>query len=173
MILEPEDARRFIDGYKKLLLEVSTHTGGDPNMPLLQRLNAGRNAMFAQPPLRDAALAALKARNDAIAYEIADAARSLRVAQWIYLKDTRSYSVFLHPSEKDAYAVIGLTERIRDLIGGIGALFTTGVVEFRGRYVCDGLISGLAWLEPNYKREFTETFREIKEAGGFHKDCST
>ena len=173
MILDPEHAQLFIDGYKKLLLEVHARSGGDANVPVLQMLANARDAICADRSLEAAALAALVKRGDAVAPEIVRAIKSLRVTKWIFLKDTRTYSLFLDSSEQDAYAVIGLTNRIRDIIGGTGAMIKTGLVEYRGRYICDGIISDVAWIGPNYKRDFTALFQEIKAMGTFHKTCAS
>lgn len=172
MILEPEYAQLFIDGYKKLLLEVHARSGGNADLPVLQMLAEARDAICNDRSLEEAALAALVTRGDAVAPEIVRAIKSLRVTQWVFLKDMRTYSLFLDSSEQDAYAVIGLTNRIRDIIGGTGAIIKTGLVEYRGRYICDGIISDLVWIGPNYKQDFTALFQEIKAKGTFHKTCT-
>lgn len=67
-----------------------------------------------------------------------------------------------------AFGVVGLTERIRDIVGGTGVMIEAGVIRYCGRYVCDGIISQLVWLGPGYRRSWNETFREIKSSGRFY-----
>jgi hypothetical protein len=64
--------------------------------------------------------------------------------------------VFLDSESDSALAVVGLTDRLRDLLGGSGVYLETGVVEYAGRYVCDGPFRSLADLGPNYRQSLTE-----------------
>ena len=55
------------------------------------------------------------------------------------LRDTTKYSVFIEADGNEAYAVLGLTQRVRAIFGGTGAVIRTGVCRFHGVYVCDGM----------------------------------
>lgn len=79
---------------------------------------------------------------------VVSAIRALQVRKWVYLRDTRSHSVFIDPSGTVAYGVLGLTERIRDVIGGSGAMVETGLFRYGGRYVTDGIVSEAVCSDP-------------------------
>jgi len=96
---------------------------------------------------------------------------SLRLTQWVYLKDTTKYSIFIDLEENAAYAVVGLTDRIRNILGGAAVTFRTAVVEYQGKYVCDGILESHTWLGPNYKRDFNAKFSELKREGRFRVAC--
>ena len=61
---------------------------------------------------------------------------------------------------KRAFAVLGLTDRLRDIVGGSGVVLETGLVCYRGRFVCDGLVYKKLWVGPNYKKTSTQPFRK-------------
>lgn len=86
----------------------------------------------------------------------------------VYLRDSRSHSVFIDPSGTVAYGVLGLTERIRDVIGGSGAMVETGLFRYGGRYVTDGIVSEAVWLGPQIKREYNDVLARLRSARAFH-----
>jgi hypothetical protein len=96
---------------------------------------------------------------------------SLRLRQWVYLKDTTKYSIFVAPEEHEAFGVVGLTDRVRDILGGAAVTFRGGVVEYRGKYVCDGILESHMWLGPSYKRDFNALFAALKREGRFRVAC--
>jgi hypothetical protein len=77
-------------------------------------------------------------------------------------------SGFIESECKNAYAVLGLNQRPRDIVGGTGALIRTGVVHYHGKYVCDGILSNTVWIGANYKREYSAILASLKKAGRFH-----
>ena len=95
---------------------------------------------------------------------------SLQVKSWVYLRDTRRYSIFMARAGTHAYGAVGITDSIKELIGGSGALVETGLLLYDGRIVCDGLISPLAWIGPSYKRSFNEALSNIRSEGHFYTD---
>ncbi|STR45188.1 hypothetical protein [Iodobacter fluviatilis] len=67
-----------------------------------------------------------------------------------------------------AYGVLGLTERLRDLTQGQAAVAVEmGLMKRGGRRVSDGLLAGLTLLGPNYKRDFTASYTELRKQGTF------
>jgi hypothetical protein len=104
-----------------------------------------------------------------IAPPVESAIRILEVKQWFYLKDTSTYSVFVDPSAETAYAVLGLTQRIRDLIGGSGAIVEIGLVQYLGHYVYDDLVSNVVWLGRNYRRDLALLLADPRARGAFRK----
>jgi hypothetical protein len=169
MILDPNDAAAFLEGYKSVLLEIDRQSPGKQQLELVETLVAARSKYFADRSLLDSALAALSGKSPALSEEIVSAIRGLELKHWIYLRDTRSHSIFMDPDAEVAYGVVGLTNRIRDIIGGSGASIQTAITPYRGHYVCDGLISSVAWLGPNYKRSFNNDLARIRALGQFHK----
>lgn len=172
MIIAPQAAKAFISGYTRLLTQVYLQSNGEPDMELVQILAAARQSVVESPSLIDAAAAALDAKGASIAQNVIDAIKTLQLKHWIFLRDTGKYSVFLDPDGKAAYAVLGLTDPVRNLVGGSAVAFTTGVVAYRGHYVCDGIIGKIVWLGPNMKKTFNATLSVLRKSGGFHTSPS-
>ena len=168
MIIDSQSAQIFINGYSKLLAEVHRLSNGKAGMPLLEMLADAREVIVASPQTIESAMLSLDQKESSVPPEIISAIKSLQLKQWVYLRDTTRYSVFLEPSGKDAYAVLGLTNRVRDLLGGSGVSFKTGVVEFAGHFVCDGIASNPVWLGANYRKDFSANLAILKKEGRFH-----
>ena len=117
MTIDPLSAWKFIAVYKALLLEIdhTEHDGRKSN--LIRRLAAARSRLSSDPSLIEQALAALKSKSVAIDPEVVRALKSLEVENWVFLRDTKVHSLFVHPSEHRAYGVLGLNDRIRDVVG--------------------------------------------------------
>ena len=96
------------------------------------------------------------------------ALEGLEVRQWVYLRDTKLHSILIELPADRAFGVLGLTQGIRDIVGGTRVIIEAGLVRYCGRYVCDGVISQVVWLGPGYRRSWSETFKEIKGSGQFH-----
>jgi hypothetical protein len=171
MVLTPVAANAFIAGYTKLMVEIHGSKQKRERSKLLEVLAASRERFAADPSLIEPALASLAARNEEVSPDVVAAVRTLEVKQWVFLKDTRAYSVFVDPSGQAAYAVLGLTDRIRDITGGSGAVVETGIVRYLGHFVCDGIISRTIWLGRNYKADFNDTFVKLRAQGQFHVKC--
>ena len=138
MILDERSAAVFINGYRQLLLEICGPTGAD--FKLLERLVEGRRKLKSDGSLLDGALSRIRSQAQSVDEAVVAAAASLQVNSWVYLRDTRRYSVFLDPAGEVAYGTLGITEPIKELVGGAGALIETGLLFFDGRIVCDGLV---------------------------------
>lgn len=168
MVIEPQSAQTFINGYSRLLAEIHRLSNGKAGLELLNMLAAGRDVAMTSPSIVGSAIAELEKKGNPVPPEVVGAIKSLQLKRWIYLRDTTAYSVFLDPSGNDAYAVLGLTDRLRDILGGSGVSFRTGVVEFCGRFVCDGIVSNPVWLGSNYRKEFAARLSALKKEGRFH-----
>jgi hypothetical protein len=171
MVIDPQSANLFISEYKRALTEAHRLAGGPPSPSTLQVLASARRSTQESTELLDKAILSLEAYGAALPPEVLRAIRSLRVRQWIYLRDTASYSIFIAPEEREAFAVLGLTNRVRDILGRSAVAFRAGVVEFRGRYVCDGILENHVWIGANYKREFSAMLAELKDAGRMYVAC--
>jgi len=100
--------------------------------------------------------------------DLLDAIANIEIGRWVYLKDTRSYSVFLSEDGEAAYAVQGLTNRLRDISGRSGISVLAGVFALDGKYVCDGLLDGVVALGPNYMASFRECYQSLRSKGSFY-----
>ena len=112
----------------------------------------------------------LKSKSLAVDPEVVASLRSLEVENWVFLRDTKLHSLFVHPSEHRAYGVLGLNDRLRDIVGGVGVVMETGLVQYAGRFVCDGLVSRIIWLGKNYRNSFNRACHAIRSEGGSIRD---
>lgn len=168
MHLVPAEAQLFIQGYKLLMLEVLGEQEGrfaDSVVPLLVKARAklaGKRALLHK------SIARLEALNVRLDPEVVTALEGLEVRLWVYLRDTKLHSIMIDSTGDRAFGVLGLTQGIRDIVGGTGVIVETGLAPYRGQYVCDGVITQVVWLGPGYRRSWNETFKEIKASGQFH-----
>jgi hypothetical protein len=167
MYLDPADAQRFIQSYKLLMLEVLGAREDRITSSVVPLLAKARAKLVGKPALLRQSIAKLEAQRVRLDREVVTALEGLQVQQWVYLRDTKLHSIMIDSSADRAFGVLGLTERIRDIVGGTGLIMETGLVCYRGRYVCDGVISQAVWLGPGYRRSWNETFKEIKASGQF------
>jgi len=168
MVIDPQSAKIFINGYSKLLAEVHRLSNGKAIMPLLEMLADAREVIMVSPSIIESAASSLERKESPVPLEVIAAIKSLQLKEWVYLRDTTRYSVFLELSGKDAYAVLGLTNRVRDLLGGSGVSFRTGVIKFADHFVCDGIVSNPVWLGANCRRDFSANLTKLKKEGKFH-----
>jgi hypothetical protein len=168
MVLEPQAAAEFIQGYTKLMVTIYRLSAMKEELPLIEVIATARENYLADRALLEKALAKLKSQATTIVPEVLHAIRTLEVKKWIYLKDTKTYSVFIDPTGNVAYAVLGLTDRIRDLAGVSGVMLETGIVKYRGRFVCDGIVQGRVLFGPNYRKDFNAALKTIKLKGQFY-----
>ena len=168
MVIDPQAAETFINGYSSLFAEVHRLSNGEDGLAMLKMLAAARDITIATPSIIETAASKLESSGSPVPPEVVYATKSLQLKQWVYLRDTKTYSIFLDPNGKAAYAVLGLTNRLRDILGGSGVSLRTGLVEYSGHFVCDGIISNPAWLGPNYRKDFSANLAVLKKGGNFH-----
>jgi hypothetical protein len=171
ILIEPAAAGAFIAGYKQVLLRVC---GADPrsDRDTLQSLACARHRIKENPALLENAVAELEENEEPVGEEVLRAIRSLQFDDWVYLRDTRNYSVFVQLSGEYALGVLALTQRIRDIVGTSGVVIETGVVRYCGRFVCDGLVSRFVHLGPGYRRSFSDAYRSLRAKGRFDVECA-
>lgn len=168
MWLAPTDAQRFIQGYKLLMLEVLGEQENRITGSVVPLLAKARAKLVGEPALLRKSIVQLEARKAGLDREVVMALKGLEVRQWVYLRDTKLHSIMIDSTADRAFGVIGLTQGIRDIVGGTGLFMEAGLVRYRGRYVCDGVISQVVWLGSGYRRSWNEKFKEIKSSGQFH-----
>jgi hypothetical protein len=163
MVITPALARRFIGAYMDFLgtlLPDSAKKGKSTT----QWLVLARKVYLENREVLDQ----YRKQHPQADAEMLDAIAALKVQRWIYLKDTTSYSVWMDEPCKQAYGVLGLTQRVRDVTDGdSGVLMTTGLMPLAGRWVTDGLIEDLVWLGKNYRRDLTSTYNQLRQSGQF------
>ena len=168
MTLEPTVANAFIAGYKRLLLEIGLRGRASKTRNILSVMAAARRQLTETPGLLDEALVKLRARSEGVDEEIVRAVRTLRVNDWVFLRDTKAYSIFVHPSEETAFGVLGLTQPVRDIAGASGVAIETGIARFTGRFVCDGLVTRIVHLGANYRKSYSRVYSAAKAKGRFY-----
>ena len=171
VVLDPRDAGEFIAGYKEVLFRVQGVEERDDERTL-ETLVAGRRRATENPLVLERAISELEATKQPPNGEVLAAIRSLIVADWVYVRDLKNYSVFVHASGDFALGVLGLTQPVRDIVGGAGAAIEVGVVRYRGRYVCDGLVSRIIQLGPSFRRSFSDAYRMLRKEGRFEATCT-
>jgi hypothetical protein len=165
-LLDPSTASEFIEGYKRYLLTVETADRDDEG-GILETLVGARRRITGDPALLRDMLADARKITPGLGDPVLAAIGTLRVENWVYLKDTRSYAVFMNSSGEFAFGVRALTQRIRDIVGTSGVMLETGIVRHCGQYVCDGLVSRVVYLGRNYLRSFTGAYERSRTEGRF------
>jgi hypothetical protein len=170
MLLDPAAADAFIAGYKQVLLSIA-----DDDRPaagsMLESLVQARDRIENNPAFLERAVVQLEQSGQTLDESVLRAIRTLRVDHWVYLRDSRRYSIFVQRSGEFALGVLALTQRIRDIVGTSGIVMEVGVVRYCGRFVCDGLVSRVVHLGPGYRRSFGETYRVLRAQGRFQVAC--
>jgi hypothetical protein len=167
MLLAPESSSRFISGYKSILLEVLRATGQSPTNNVIQDLARARKHCTVHPEAMATAIAVLQDSGQALDAEVVRSLGTLKVEQWVYLRHTTRYAIFLDKAAKNAYAVKALTTPIHQVVGGKAAAFETGLVEFEDQFVCDGIVMGPVFLGPGYRAQFNAAYSALRKVGNF------
>lgn len=166
MHLDPTTAQIFIDGYKHVLSMIHSLEGlkrsGSPN----DRLVAARERLAREPFLLDQALE--NRRGILVDEDVVFAIRTLDLGRWIYLRDLKHHSIFLHPEGVVGFGVVGLTQPIRDLTGGPGCLVEAGLMAYEGHFICDGLLVEAVGLGPHLRADYNQAYKELTAMGAFH-----
>jgi hypothetical protein len=132
--------------------------------PIASRILVSKAAgpMTADLALTRRAADMLKQHGKALPADDWAAVCSLRVAQWVYLRDSTTCSIVLEPDKDNAYAVLGLTDRLSDVTGASGLLMQAGLVAYQGRYVCNGRVHSSPWQGTNLKKDFSKRLKALR-----------
>lgn len=167
-LLDPAAADAFIAGYKRVLLRVVGSTE-ETGVDLLATLADARSRLVMNAAILEQAFGGKT--TPPVDPAVCRALSTLRVDDYVYLKDTKGYSILVEASGNAAFGVVGLTERIRDIVGASGVMIQTGLVRYCGRFVCDGLVSRLVHLGPAYRRSYADIYRGLRTEGRFQFEC--
>jgi hypothetical protein len=121
-----------------------------------------------QPGLLGSALTQLSAYGQGIDQAVADAIQTMRVAQWVYLRHTKTAAIFIDSEVKNAFAVRALTTPLNEVVESPSFTFEAGVFEYVGHYVCDGIVANPVFLGAGYRAQFNAAYTAIRKAGRFH-----
>lgn len=163
MVIDPTRARCFINHYQDFLTSIADaqESQGKTGLEILalarKRYASDRN-LFSE----------WRKENGHRDTDILDAIADIEIGRWVFLKDTRSYSVFLREDGEAAYAVQGLTDRLRDISGHSGIVVLAGLFWLDGKYVCDGLLDNAVTLGSNYMASFRERYQSLRSRGHFY-----
>jgi hypothetical protein len=162
MVIAPSLADRYIAAYMAFLGTLVSEPEKAGKRPS-QWLVIGRARYVADR----ATLAAYRAQHPQADAEMLEAIAALQVQDWCYLRDTSSYSVLLAGDGSAAHGVLGLTERLRDVMGCSGRMFRTGLLPIRGRWVCDGLMEGDVLIGKQLRQDLNSQYQALRQAGRF------
>ena len=165
LMLEPLLASEFITYYRGILLDIAGPPGKRRNV--IEHLIHARNLLAREPERLVATLERLRGTDENPHEDVVNALQDFRAQRWIYLRDTRSHSIFLEPDGSAAYGVLGLTQRIREISGGSGVVVTAALLNFRGCIICDGLIATGATLGPGIRRDYTAQLAQARADGRY------
>ncbi|MDZ7616332.1 MAG: DUF6398 domain-containing protein [Patescibacteria group bacterium] len=179
MNLTPDEAKLFYDLYAVLLsfvnrkLEVSSAQFSDSaeyiSTPPEVRL-ANRDALFEHRELIDEFVAENPAKLKADELEIVRTWKYALPGQFYICRYLKTYTVFLTSggSPNKAYGVLGLIDRIEDVIGpGLPKLTMAVLLPFRGKIIYDGIISAHnIMFGGRAKRILNEEYQQVKQSFG-------
>jgi len=168
MVIDKAMAGRFISEYKKFLLAIYRPEPGSPEpQRVIEKLVAARTRFVSNRGLLDEYLRDLEDGTEPIDRQMILAMRSLEFSRWVYLRDLKSYSIFLKAGGEYGYGVLVLNDEIKAITGGPGVFLESGVVVLENRYVCDGLIATAVHLGKNMRNSWNELYKELKQSGNF------
>lgn len=168
MVIDPTQARIFLDSYQPFLTEVFRLSGLPAESNVFQMMGQARAAMVQSPALQTEAVAALEKAGTPLDAKVLAAVHSLQIGRWFYLRDTTRYSIFMTAEGDAAYAVKGLTQPISSIFGGSGLMVTAGIAEYAGGFVCDGIFTGqLAWIGRTMLSGLSDDFALLKKKKAF------
>ena len=165
LMLEPLLASKFITHYQNILLDIAGPPGKRQN--LIEHLIHARDLLAREPERLAATLERLRGTDENPHEDVVNALQDFRAQRWIYLRDTRSHSIFLEPDGSAAYGVLGLTQRIREISQGSGVVVNAALLNFRGCIICDGLIATGATLGPGIRRDYTAQLAQARADGRY------
>ena len=175
MVLDLDSAQRFLKDYQAVLNEILSLTGvlkGRVVDGAIEALVMARAQLLERPPLLDEALESLARRGITTDPEVVLAMRHIRVEEWIFVKNMKTCAVFMD-GDKRAYGVLGLLDKLHRLTGGAGCIITTGVMRYRGRYVCDGLIIYGTAIGPAFRKTFDDTVSDLEHRRLIRTHCDS
>lgn len=135
---------------------------------IINDLAAARTKAKDRPELIVHAIEILIATGSGIDPHVAAAVRGMKVDQWVYLRHTKTFAVFIDKKAENAFEVRALTTPLNELVDEPPLMFEAGVFEYMGLFVCDGLVLNPAALGPGYRAQFKAAYAAIRKSGRLH-----
>ncbi len=173
MLLNPEDAQRFIATYEQVAFSVHRLLKLAPAKQITRILFTAREQLQANPELLDQAVAHGRKQGFSLDSQALDALGQMRLDRWIYLKDLKSGSILLDHQGQEAYSVVGLTQPLAQITGQTGWVLNTALCPFKGKIICDGIMAPIAQLGPSFKRDYHQLYLKLKAHGRLHREPQT
>lgn len=168
MLLPRDEALRFIENYKSVLLKALNIAGIANTDSIVGDLARARTEIIASSSLLESSIAELSTMGRQIDSDVLKAIRSMNVSQWVYLQHTKTAAIFLDKEVQNAYAVKALTTPMNQVVDAVPSMFTAGVFQYSGHFVCDGIIENPVVLGPGYKAQFKAAYSIIRKAGHYY-----
>lgn len=177
MLIPSDEAEQFHCLYQPLLGFAAGKLGAVAGVTNLASFRDAR--MTAKVKVRDALLDHPELIDRYVAEELDHKATKEQqiILQWkrfvrgefAILRDLKRYTIFLTTKQPYvAYGALGLTTEIAELVPvPLPALADATLLPWKGRIVCDGLVSAYRiTLGPGYRRELEEAYREATSERG-------
>ena len=168
MLLPRDKALRFIEAYKSILLTALELVGVERTESIIADLSRARSELLEDSDLLEKSIAGFSAQNGPMEADLVQAIRSMKVSQWVYLRQTKTAAIFIDQKIENAYSVKALTNPIYQVVDVAPSMFIAGVFQYIGCFVCDGIIENPVMLGPGYKAQFKAAYSIIRKAGHHH-----
>jgi predicted transcriptional regulator len=154
--------------HKPILLRVLAEADISRTRSVTDDLATARSYAKDKPELIDLAIAELESASQAVEPRVVSAVKSMRVDQWVHLRHTKKFVVFIDKKVENAYEVRALTTPLNELVDDRPYTFEAGLFEYKGLYICDGFAVNPVALGPGYRTQFGAAYTAIRKAGRLH-----
>lgn len=138
---------------------------------VVEDLAKARGHLKEKPKLLHEAIKEANSLETPLDHCIEQALFTIRIGRWVHLRSTTKYALLLDESMNNAYAVRGLTTPLHELSGSKSSIFEAAVFEYRGEFLCDGLIINPVHFGPGFRADLNDIYKKIRKNGRFHKRC--
>jgi hypothetical protein len=168
--LPPDDVTRFYRIWHALLRWTNARKGVSPGAEAPyhpQQALPIRDALWADDGLRHAWIDANPDNMPSADLALVRSWDHRMAGSFIVFKHYAGHTVFLH--EGQGYAVLGLTDPLRDMLPVVPHFVEAVLVPYEGRITYDGLIAGFPIsFGAGIRRNLADEFRRIQERGELH-----
>jgi hypothetical protein len=169
MILSPEESKSFFSNYIPLLFYAAVYDGilpegssiNDFYETSVEEKLASRDVIFKDADVltsyeKDNAQF-LKTKHPGFKGEV----RKGFLKNFVVLKQTKSFAVFMDAEQQAFYHITAITEPIDTKLDYIPAIVETAIFNFGNKLVYDGLLKGGDMrIGPNYKKQFLQDYQK-------------
>ncbi|MDQ3846473.1 MAG: hypothetical protein M3342_21045 [Bacteroidota bacterium] len=173
MVLRADERKEYFSNYLPLLFYAGVYEGILPESSTLadfaetslEEKVACRDVLFKDPDVlsdfRKDNSRFLKIKGTTF---IDDLSKGI-LSNFIVLQQKKAFAVFMDTQTGMFYHVMGISDPFDELLNYIPCYVETAIFNFNDKLICDGLLKGgNIQIGPNYKRQFSEDYREqLKE----------